>query len=162
MDDVARPATTHESFGAFRHPGFRYFLILSSAAMMADNVEHVVTYWAAFQKFHSSVLGGFAVVSHGLPYLLLSVYVGGLSDRFDPRRLIRCGMLLFAAGFLELSFDSISQALAQIHGPDEIRGRMFGVYSMASLGQRTFSGLSGGVLGGLIGVHASLSSRAAP
>jgi len=66
-------------------------------AMMADNVEHVISYWVVFQKFHSPALAGFAVLSHWLPFLLFSVAVGGLADRFDPRRIIQCGMLLFMA-----------------------------------------------------------------
>jgi MFS family permease len=64
-------------------------------AMMADNIEHVISYWVVFQKFHSPALAGFAVLSHWLPFLFFSVAVGGLADRFDPRRLIQCGMLLF-------------------------------------------------------------------
>jgi MFS family permease len=64
-------------------------------AMMADNIEHVISYWVVFQKFHSPALAGFAVLSHWLPFLLFSVAVGGLADRFDPRRIIQCGMLLF-------------------------------------------------------------------
>ncbi len=66
-------------------------------AMMADNVEHVISYWVVFQKFHSPALAGFAVLSHWLPFLLFSVAVGSLADRFDPRRIIQCGMLLFMA-----------------------------------------------------------------
>ena len=64
-------------------------------AMMADNIEHVISYWVVFQKFHSPALAGFAVLSHWLPFLLFSVAVGGLADRIDPRRIIQCGMLLF-------------------------------------------------------------------
>ena len=64
-------------------------------AMMADNIEHVISYWVVFQKFHSPALAGFAVLSHWLPFLLFSVAVGSLADRFDPRRIIQCGMLLF-------------------------------------------------------------------
>src|SRR4051812_24962866 len=64
-------------------------------AMMADNIEHVISYWVVFQKFHSPALAGFAVLSHWLPFLLFSVAVGALADRFDPRRLIQFGMLLF-------------------------------------------------------------------
>jgi len=64
-------------------------------AMMADNVEHVISYWVVFQKFHSPALAGFAVLSHWLPFLLFSVAVGALADRLDPRRIIQCGMLLF-------------------------------------------------------------------
>jgi MFS family permease len=55
----------------------------------------VISYWVVFQKFHSPALAGFAVLSHWLPFLMFSVGVGGLADRFDPRRIIQCGMLCF-------------------------------------------------------------------
>jgi len=71
-----------------------YFLG-TATAMLADNIEHVISYWAMFQKFHSPALGGFAVISHWAPFLLLSVYSGALADRFDPRRIIQVGMLMF-------------------------------------------------------------------
>lgn len=83
------------SFAALRHPGYRALVGTYLLAMMADNVEHVISYWMMFQKFHSPALGGFAVVSHWLPFLLFSVPVGALADRVDPRRLIQCGMALF-------------------------------------------------------------------
>ena len=63
--------------------------------MMADSIEHVISYWVMFQKFQSQTLGGFAVVSHWLPFLFFSVYAGALADRFDPRRIIQLGMLCF-------------------------------------------------------------------
>jgi len=63
--------------------------------MMADSVEHVITYWVAFQKFQSPALAGFAVISHWLPFLLFSTLAGALADRFDPRRLVQIGMVLF-------------------------------------------------------------------
>jgi len=63
--------------------------------MMADNIEHVISYWVIFQKFHSPALGGFAVISHWVPFLLLGGYSGALADRLDIRRLIQVGMLLF-------------------------------------------------------------------
>ena len=50
-------------FDALRLPGFAVFLVTFLLTMMADNVEHVMSYWIAFQKFHSPALGGFAVVS---------------------------------------------------------------------------------------------------
>ena len=67
----------------------------TATAMLADNVEHVISYWVIFQKFHSPALGGFAVISHWAPFLLFSVYSGALADRFDPRRIIQLGMLIF-------------------------------------------------------------------
>jgi MFS family permease len=83
------------SFAALRHPGFRAFFFSMAAAMMADSIEHVISYWVIFQKFKSPALGGFAIVSHWLPFLLFSVFAGALADRFDPRRLIQLGMVLF-------------------------------------------------------------------
>ena len=65
--------------------------------MMADNIEHVISYWVMFQQFHSPSLLAFAVVSHWAPYLAFAAYTGGLADRFDVRRLIQLGMLLFMA-----------------------------------------------------------------
>src|SRR3954447_23052459 len=90
----AAPAAPVAS-SALRAPGYRTFLITFMLAMMADNIEHVISYWVAFQKFHSAALGGFAVVSHWLPFLMFSVPVGALNDRLDSRRLIQAGMVLF-------------------------------------------------------------------
>ena len=66
-----------------------------ATAMLADNTEHVISYWVLHQKFHSPALGAFAVISHWVPYLLLAGYSGALADRYNPRRMIQCGMLLF-------------------------------------------------------------------
>jgi hypothetical protein len=62
---------------------------------------------------------------------------------------------------MELSFNSMAQTLVQLHAPPQIRGRVIGVFMMASLGMRTFSGITVGVIGALIGVHASLALSAA-
>jgi MFS family permease len=69
--------------------------------------------------------------------------------------------LLFVAGFVELAFNSMAQALVQINAPGEIRGRVIGVFSMSANGLRTFSGLSVGLLGARIGIHNSLGLSAA-
>jgi MFS family permease len=89
------PPAKHRAFTSFSNRDFRLFLFGASAAMMADNIEHVITYLVMFQKFHSPALGGFAVVSHWAPYLFLAAFTGRLADRFDIRRLIQIGMLLF-------------------------------------------------------------------
>ena len=85
----------HQSFAALRHPGFRMLFIGNALAMLADNMEHVVSYWVMFQKFHSPALAGFAVIAHWVPFLCFAIPVGALADRFDPRRLIQLGMSLF-------------------------------------------------------------------
>ena len=87
----------HRSFAALRDPGFRPYFIYSALAMMADSVEHVISYWVVFQKFQSPALGGYAILSHWLPMLFFGVLMGALADRFDSRRLIQIGMLLFMA-----------------------------------------------------------------
>ncbi len=91
----AADTASHQSFAALRHPGFRAYFIAGALSMMADSIEHVISYWMMFEKFHSPALGGFAVLSHWLPFLLFSVYSGALADRFDPRRLIQLGMAIF-------------------------------------------------------------------
>jgi MFS family permease len=88
-------AVRHQAFEALKIPSFPIFVGTFVLTMMADNVEHVISYWVAFQKFKSPTLGGFAVISHWLPYLFFSVGVGDLNDRFDSRRLIQIGAALF-------------------------------------------------------------------
>jgi len=63
--------------------------------MMADNVEHVITYWLIYERFHSPALAGFAVISHWAPFLLFGITFGALADRFDCRRIIQVGQGLF-------------------------------------------------------------------
>jgi MFS family permease len=83
------------SFAALRDPSYRGLFFSAAGTMMADNIEHVISYWVIFQKFHSSWLAGAAVIAHWVPYLLLSVFVGALADRFDPRRLGQIGLVMF-------------------------------------------------------------------
>ena len=95
MTEQPPTARAQVAFAALRHGSFRAYFAASAAAMMADNVEHVISYWVMFQKFHSPALAGFAVLSHWLPFLLFSVYFGALADRYDCRRIIQFAMLLF-------------------------------------------------------------------
>jgi MFS family permease len=92
---VSAPRATSPSFAALRHPGFRGYVLAATLAMMADNIEHVISYWVLHQKFHSPALGAFAVISHWVPFLLLSGWTGALADRYNPRRIMQIGMLLF-------------------------------------------------------------------
>ncbi len=109
------PDPAHRPFDALRLPGFRPFLVTFLLTMMADNVEHVISYWVAFQKFHSPALGGFAVVSHWVPYLVFSVPVGALNDRFDSRRLIQIGAVLFMGVSLGWGFFFVTDTLKIWH-----------------------------------------------
>jgi MFS family permease len=103
------------SFAALRHPRFRAYFLYSALAMMADSIEHVISYWIIFREFESPALGGFAVVSHWLPFLLFSLYSGALADRFDPRRIIQLGMALFMAVSLGWGLLFLADALQMWH-----------------------------------------------
>jgi MFS family permease len=82
-------------FAALRNADCRTYLVGAALAMMADNIEHVITYWVLWEKFHSPALTGFEVISHWVPFLLFSVYFGGLADRHDCRRVIQAAQVLF-------------------------------------------------------------------
>src|SRR5881628_3293347 len=83
------------AFPALHHRDFRFFFIGTMLAMMGDNIEHVVSYWVLFQKFHSPVLAGFADISHWTPFLFLSVYFGGIADRYDCRKVIQVAQVMY-------------------------------------------------------------------
>ena len=114
MSEHAR-AAARPSFLALRHRGFRIYFVTSAVAMMADNIEHVISYWVMYEKFQSPALAGFAVVSHWLPFLLFSVYSGALADRFDPRRVIQAGMVFFIVASLGWGLLFVTDALEMWH-----------------------------------------------
>ncbi len=84
-------------FAALYNKDCRPYLFGAALAMMADNIEHVITYWVLWEKFQSPALTGFEVISHWVPFLLFSVYFGGLADRHDCRRIIQAAQVLFMA-----------------------------------------------------------------
>jgi MFS family permease len=101
------------AFAALHNRDYRAYFGGWMLTMMGDNMEHVISYWALFQAFHSPVLAGFAVISHWAPYLLFGVYFGALADRYDCRKLIMVSQcvylgvsltwsLLFFTGALEV------------------------------------------------------------
>ena len=83
------------AFAALRHKDFRVYFVATMLAMMADSIEHVISYWLLYEKFHSPVLAGFAVLSHWTPFLLFAVYFGALADRFDCRKVIQVAQIMY-------------------------------------------------------------------
>ena len=88
-------AAAPRRFAALRDRNSRPYLFTAGLSMMGDNIEHVITYWVLWQEFHSPALAGFQVISHWLPFLLLSVWFGGLADKYDCRKLIQIAQGLF-------------------------------------------------------------------
>lgn len=107
--------TPPKAFAALRHPGARPFLIGMWLAMLGDSIEHVISYWIIFHKFHSTALGGFAVISHWAPFLFFSVWTGMLADRYDTRRIIQLGMGMFALASLAWGFLFVTDSLQMWH-----------------------------------------------
>lgn len=92
---VPQPGASGVRFAALRHPDCRLYLLGTMLSMMADNIEHVISYWVLYQKFHSPALAGFAVISHWVPSLLFSVYFGSLADRNDCRKVIQVAQVMY-------------------------------------------------------------------
>ena len=69
-------------------------------------------------------------------------------------------VLLFIAGFLELTYKSMAQTLVQLRAPSEMRGRVIGLFNMSSLGLKSFSGFTVGIGGAVVGIHWSLGISA--
>ena len=73
------------SFAALRNKDCRPYLFGAALAMMADNIEHVITYWVLWREFHSPALSGFQVLSHWLPFLLFSATAGQIADWLEAQ-----------------------------------------------------------------------------
>ncbi len=83
------------AFAALRNRDFALFFIGNMLSMMADNIEHVISYGIVYQAFRSETLQGFAVISHWMPALFFSWYFGALADRLDCRRIMEWSQILF-------------------------------------------------------------------
>ena len=83
------------AFAALHHKDFPSYFWTTALAMMADSIEHVISYWLLYQKFHSPVLAGFAVLSHWTPFLLFAVYFGAMADRYDCRKVIQVAQIMY-------------------------------------------------------------------
>ena len=103
------------AFAALHHRGYRAYFVTNALTMMADSIEHVISYWIMHERFASPALGGFAVISHWVPFLLFSVWTGALADRFDPRRLIQIGMALFMTASAGWAVLILTDALQMWH-----------------------------------------------
>ena len=55
----------------------------------------------------------------------------------------------------------MAQTLVQLNAPPPIRGRIIGLFNMSALGLRSFSGVTVGLAGSLVGIHLSLALSAA-
>jgi len=94
---ISTASTKKVAFAALHHRDYRRYFFVIMMSQMGDNIEHVISYWLLFQKFHSPVLGGFAVISHWTPFLFFSVYFGALADRHDCRRVIQTAQFMYTA-----------------------------------------------------------------
>jgi hypothetical protein len=114
-----------------------------------------------------ALIAAVALETKGLPLtprtaiVLAMIWCVALSGFAMATTYVVAVALLLVAGFVELSFNSMAQTLVQLNAPNQIRGRVIGVFLMSSLGMRTFSGITVGVIGSIIGVHYSIALSAA-
>jgi MFS family permease len=112
---VPPPSRLTPRFAALHVPDYRRYFLAGLLAMTADSIEHVISYWMIFLKFHSATLAGFAVISHWLPFLLFSFHAGVLADRDDCRKLIQVGQGLFMLASLAWGVLFLTDTLAVWH-----------------------------------------------
>ncbi|MGB7947372.1 MAG: MFS transporter [Candidatus Binatia bacterium] len=103
------------AFAALHHRDYRRYFIVNLFSAMGDNIEHVISYWLLFQKFHSPVLGGFAVISHWTPFLFFAVYFGALADRHDCRRVIQVSQIMYAGVSLTWGILFLTDTIQILH-----------------------------------------------
>jgi MFS family permease len=115
-----------------------------------------------------ALVAGFALESRGLlapsarrAFVLAMLWCLTLVGFALARSYPLAVALLFVAGFLELAYNAMAQTLVQLHAPAHLRGRVIGLYAMSGLGMRTFSGVTVGLGGSLVGIHWSLAVSAA-
>ena len=65
-------------------------------------------------------------------------------------------MVLFLVGVTSIVSNALSQTLVQKLAPDNLRGRVLGVYSTAFFGPRVLSGVLLGALASSLGAHAAI------
>ena len=102
-------------FAALRVAPYRRYFLVSQMSMLADNIEHVISYWVMFQAFHSPALAGFAVISHWVPFLLFSLHMGALADRHDCRKLIQISQVLYIIASLTWGLLFLTDSLQMWH-----------------------------------------------
>jgi MFS family permease len=114
-----------------------------------------------------SLFAGFMLESRGtLParprtaFMLAALWCIALGGFALTTNYLVAVSLLFMAGFMELAFGTMAQTIVQLNAPAAIRGRVIGVFVMAALGMRTFSGVTVGLMGDVLGIRGSLSMSA--
>ena len=109
------------AFAALHHRDYRRYFIVNLFSAMGDNIEHVISYWLLYQKFHSPVLAGFAVISHWTPFLFFAVYFGALADRHDCRQSDTS-----LSAHVRGRFANLGHTLSHRHHPSLARVRLVG------------------------------------
>ena len=66
------------AFAALRHRDYRRYFFVIMLSQMGDNIEHVISYWLLFQKFHSPALGDLRSSVIGRPRYFLRFILGRL------------------------------------------------------------------------------------
>ena len=82
-------------------PAFRYLWLSNGLTMMGQNISRMAIAWLVLELTDSKLLMGITNSLSALPIILLSLFGGVISDRFDRRTiLIRSRVALMGLSFL--------------------------------------------------------------
>lgn len=84
------------SFGALRHPNFRWFFLATSINMMGATMASVALAFAVLEISDSPSALGQVLAAHSIPLVVFLLLGGVIADRVDRARLIQVGMTLAA------------------------------------------------------------------
>lgn len=88
--------TRARSFGALRHPNFRWFFLATSINMMGATMASVALAFAVLEISDSPSALGQVLAAHSIPLVVFLLLGGVIADRVDRARLIQVGMTLAA------------------------------------------------------------------
>ncbi|HXV83299.1 MAG TPA: MFS transporter [Candidatus Binatia bacterium] len=117
------PAETAGKFSIFKLRNFRYFWIGTIFSNIGEHIENVIRNWLIWELTHSVFWLMVMVFMHWIPFALLSLPAGSLSERVNRQRLIiwtevgQCAAALgmFAATYLGVMDQYWMSALLILH-----------------------------------------------
>jgi len=123
------PADLPASAGTAGPGAFRRLLVATTSANLADGLQTVAVPWLASAVTRDPVQIALVTAATRIPWLLFSLPVGALTDRFDRRRLV--GLAGLARAVLLLGFAFLLVLLGDVGS--HAGGLLAGLYLLALL-----------------------------
>lgn len=92
----------HDPYQALRHREYRWFLLGNLALTMATQIQTRVMGWQAYEMTKDPLSIGLVGLSEAVPFLLLTLYGGVVSDRVERRKICMAGQGVLVLGAVVL------------------------------------------------------------